>query len=139
MREVFAGFVTGYALSLLAAPIGAIALIRSNDRSGFAQRFAPRGTNVVALSVVLHLVAILVLTAVGMVLGLSLHGLEQRRPAGGLGSPNAIYTIAVIALTAVIFLPSMAVPMVRRVAVVSAMIFAASFGWATPWLAQLGK
>ena len=34
MAEVFAGFIIGFALSLAVAPMAAIALIRSNDRTG---------------------------------------------------------------------------------------------------------
>jgi len=83
VADVFAGFVVGYALALLAAPIGAIALIRSNSRTGFAQRIAPEGTNVVALSVVLHFAAMVVLTAIGLILGMALNGIDARRSGKG--------------------------------------------------------
>jgi hypothetical protein len=139
MAEVFAGFVVGYALALALSPIAAIALVRSNDRTGFAQRIAPEGTNVVALSVVLHFAAMIVLTAVGLILGMALGGLEDRRPDGGLGSPNLVYTLLVVALTAVIIIPTIAVPAIRRIAFVGALIFVVAFGWAVPWLAQLGS
>ena len=138
MPEVFAGFVMGYAISLAIAPLGAWRLISTNDRSGFAQRIAPPGTNVIALSVVIHLVAVLLLTAAGMILGLLLVGLEERRPDGGLGSPNAAFTLIVFALTAVVIIPLLILPAVRRYAVISGGIFAALFGWAMPWLATLG-
>jgi len=136
MAEVFAGFVVGYAIALALAPIAAVGLVRSNDRTGFAQRFAPEGTNVVALSVVLHFAAMLLFTALGLVLGMALAGLEDRRPAGGLGSPNALYTLLVIALTAVIVIPMLAVPAIRRYALIGAGIFVVGFGWAMPWLAE---
>ena len=138
MAEVFAGFVVGYALALALSPVAAIALVRSNERTGFAQRVAPEGTNVVALSVVLHFAAMIVLTAVGLILGMALGGLEDRRPDGGLGSPNVAYTLIVVALTAVIIIPTIAVPSIRRIALVGAVIFVIAFGWAVPWLAQLG-
>ena len=139
MAEVFAGFVVGYALSLLAAPISAIALVRSNHRTGLAQRVAPEGTSVVALSVVLHFAAMIVLTGVGLVLGMALGGIDARRPDGGLGSPNLVYTLLVVALTAVIVIPALAVPAARRYAVIGGAMFAATFGWAMPWLATLGS
>ncbi len=138
MAEVFAGFVVGYALALLLTPLAAIALVRSNDRSGFAQRIAPPGTSVMALSVVIHFAAIIMLTAVGLVLGMALGGIDARRPDGGLGSPNEVYTAMVLALTAVAVIPAMAVPPVRRAALVAGLLFAVAFGWALPWLAQLG-
>ncbi len=138
MAEVFAGFVIGFAMSLAVAPVGAIALIASNDRSGMAQRVAPPGTNMVALSVVLHFAAMLLFTAIGMILGLLLAGLEERRGDGGLGSPNMAYTLIVVALTAVVVIPAFIVPSVRRYAAGGALVFAVLFGWAMPWLASVG-
>ncbi len=138
MAEVFAGFVVGYALALLAAPAGAIALVRNNDRSGFAQRVAPPGTNVVALSVVVHFAAIIAFTALGLVLGMALAGLNDRHPQDGLGSPNLVYTVMVLAITAILALPAVAVPPLRRPVVLGALVFAIAFGWALPWVATLG-
>ncbi|MHB8377358.1 MAG: hypothetical protein ACYDEB_10445 [Dehalococcoidia bacterium] len=139
MAAVLAGFVVGYGVAVLVAPLGAIALVRSNRRSGLAQRIAPPGTSVVALSVVVHFAAIVVFTAIGLVLGMALAGLEGRRPQGGLGSPNLVYTVIVIALTCIIVLPAFAVPPLRRPAAAAALVFAGAFGWALPWLATLGR
>ena len=138
MAEVFAGFVMGYALAIVLAPIVAVALVRSNERTALAQRIAPPGTNVIALSVVLHFFGVLTLTAMGLVLGMALAGIEDRRPAGGLGSPNAAYTSLVLALAAVVVIPTLVLPSVRRYAVAAAVLFAGLFGWAMPWLATLG-
>jgi hypothetical protein len=138
VAEVFAGFVVGYALALALTPLAAIAVVRSNERSGFAQRVAPPGTSVIALSVVIHFAAIIMLTAVGLVLGMALAGIDARRPDGGIGSPNVVYTAMVLALTAVAVVPAMAVPAVRRPALVAGALFAVAFGWGLPWLAQLG-
>ncbi len=139
MAAVFAGFVMGFALSLAVAPAAAIALVRSNDRTGLAQRIAPPGTNVIALSVVLHFAAMIVLTMIGLLLGMLLVALNDRRPDNGLGSPNVAYTLIVVALTAVLVIPTVAVPAVRRYSVAGALVFAVLFGWAMPWLAELGS
>jgi hypothetical protein len=138
MADIFAGFLVGYALALLLTPMAAIALVRSNERSGFAQRVAPPGTNVIALAMVLHVAAIISFTALGLVLGMALGGIEDRRPAGGIASPNLVYTMMVLALTAVLVIPAMAVPPARRYALLGAAVFALAFGWAMPWLAELG-
>lgn len=138
MASVFAGFVVGYALSLFVGPALAVIIVRSNDRSGMAQRLAPPGTSIIALSVVLHFTAILLFTALGIVLGLALNGIESRRPDGGLGSPNLVYTALVLALIAVVAIPPVAVPAIRGYALAVALVFAAAFGWAMPWLARLG-
>lgn len=139
MADVFAGFIVGYALALLAAPAGAIALVRSNDRTRFAQRVAPPGTSVVALSVIVHVAAVIALTALGLVLGMALNGIDARRPAGGLGSPNLLYTSMVLALAAALVIPALALPAVRRYAIVAGIVFAVAFGWAMPWLATLAR
>jgi hypothetical protein len=135
MAEVFAGFIIGYALSLIIAPVVAFGLLRMNTESEFAQRVAPPGTNVVALGMVIHFGLMLVLTALGLVLGMALAGIEDRRPEGGLGSPNLVYTLLVLALTLVLVIPTLILPAVRRYSVAAAVMFAALFGWALPWLA----
>ena len=139
MTEVFAGFIVGFALSIVVAPLGAIMLIRSNDRTGIAQRMAPPGTNAVALTVVLHFAAVLLLTMIGMILGLLLLALNDRRPDNGLGSANAAYTLIVVALTLVLALPALAMPAVRRACVAGALVFVLAFGWVMPWLAAAGS
>jgi len=138
MAQVFAGFVVGYALALLAGGGGAVWLVYSNPRSEIAQRIAPPGTSVVALAVVIHFAAIIVLTALGLVFGMALAGIEDRRSQSGLGSPSVIYTLLVIALTAVLVIPTLALPAVRRVAVAAGLVFLIAFGYAVPWLAKLG-
>ena len=135
MEEVFAGFVVGFAISIVVAPAAAIMLIRSNTETGVAQRIAPPGTNIIALSMFLHFLAFLLLTALGMIMGMALAGIEDRRPASGLGSPNLAYTLLVIALTAVVLIPLLIVPW-RRYAFAMAVLFLVGFGWVTPWLAQ---
>jgi hypothetical protein len=139
MPQVFAGFVVGFALSILATPLAAIALVRSNQNTGFVRRAVPPGTNFVALSMVLHFGALITFTAAGMVLGLALDGIDARRPANGFGSPNAAYTLLVIALTAVAVIPALLLPAVRRYALAGGLVFVLAFGWAMPWLAEAGK
>jgi hypothetical protein len=138
LAQVFAGFVVGFALSLFVAPAVAIQIVRSNGETGLAQRIAPPGTNVVALTTVLHMGAVLVLTAVGMLLGMLLGGLDERRPDSGLGSPNAAYTLILLASTLVLIIPVLVIPSIRKPAVIGAVVFAVAFGWGMPWLATLG-
>jgi hypothetical protein len=138
VASVFAGFVVGYVLALVTGPVAAVLIVRSNHRSGVAQRLAPSGTSVIALSVVLHFAAILLLTALGLIAGMVLHAIESRRPQGGLGSPNLLYTLLVVAFTAVLVIPALAFPAARKYAAASAVVLLAAFGWLMPWMAQLG-
>jgi hypothetical protein len=133
VEEVFAGFVVGFAMSIVVSPLAAIMLIRSNHETGFAQRFAPPGTNVLALTMFIHFLAFLLLTALGMIMGMALAGIEDRRPASGLGSPNVVYTVLVLALAATVTLPLLLMPW-RRYVVAMSLLFVTLFGWCVPWL-----
>jgi len=139
MAEVFAGVVCGYAVALVVTPLGAIALVRARTSSPLADRIAPEGTSLVALSIVLHMFVFLTFTAIGMVFGMLLNGLDSSSPASGLGSPNRAYTLLVLAIVAIAVLPlAIAVPRLRTPLLVSGVLFAGVFGWAMPHLATLG-
>lgn len=139
MAEVFAGVVCGYAVALVVTPLGAIALLRARAGSTTISRLMPEGTNLVALSIVLHMFVFLTFTAIGMVFGMLLNGLDSSSPASGLGSPNRAYTLLVLAIVAIAVLPlAIAVPRLRAPLLVSGVLFAGVFGWAMPQLATLG-
>lgn len=139
MAEAFAGFICGFALALLATPVLALALVRGRVSSPFIQRALPEGTNLVALSILLHTFLLLALTAIGMLLGLLLWGLEDNRPDGGLGSPNRVFTIVILATAAIAVLPLAVVLRRQRVALLGAgAVFAITFGWLMPYLSLLG-
>ncbi len=139
MAEVMAGFVCGYALALIATPVAAIAMVRARVRSATVEQVVPSGTPIVAVAVLIHTFAFIVLTAVGLLLGLLLFGLEDGRSANGLGSPNWLFTAIILAMTAIAFIPPAAlVQRWRTPLLVSALLFAVCFGWAMPYLSLLG-
>ena len=139
MAEVFAGFVCGYGLALLLTPLAAVALVRARVSSSQLQQVVPEGTSLIAVSVILHTFAFLLLTALGMVLGLVLFGLEDRSPSGGLGSPNQAFTVFILSATAIACVPlALVLPSLRKPLLASGLVFAAIFGWLMPWLAQWG-
>lgn len=136
MPEVFSGFVIGFALALAGAPVAAVALVRAAARSETMRRLAPPGTSLLALSVVLHGFGFFLFTGAGMVLGLILIAFEDRRPAGGLGSPNLGFTLLVLAVTAIAVGPlALAWPAARRPLLLAGLLLAAAFGWLLPWMA----
>jgi hypothetical protein len=138
VAEAFSGFICGYALAVIATPIAAIALVRQRVQSEALRRILPPDSPMVAWSLILHTGWIIMFTAIGMLLGLLLHGAERRHPAGGLGSPNAIFTIVVIAMAAIAVLPLAAVvPRWRVPLLASALVFAVTFGWIMPYLSLI--
>ena len=135
MEEVFAGFIIGFAFSIAIAPFAAYGIVRSSPETGLAQRFALGETNIVALAMFLQMLGFFLLTGIGMILGLALSGLEDRRPASGLGSPNLVYPLMVLGVTAVLVIPMLGFSW-RQHAIIFGVLFAALFGWVMPWLAQ---
>lgn len=139
MAEAFAGFVCGYGMALAVTPVAAIALVRARPGSEILARLMPEGSSLVAISVILHLFALLLLTAVGMLLGLMLAGIEESRPEGGLGSPNAVFTGFILATTAIAVVPlAVAAPRLRMPLLIGGLAFAGCFGWLMPYLSLWG-
>lgn len=139
MAEVMAGFVCGFGLSLIATPAAAIAIVRARVTSPLAAQVLPKGTSLIAASLVIHMFAFLTLTAIGLLLGMLLYGIESERPAGGLGSPNWLFTTMILGITAIGFGPPLAIaPRWRRPLLFSALLFLVCFGWAMPYLSLLG-
>jgi hypothetical protein len=138
VAEIFSGIVCGYALALVVTPLAALAVIRMRVYSAWLRRAVPPDTPLLAWSFIMHSFIFMVLTAVGMVLGLLLYGIEDRRPAGGLGSPNAAYTLLVLAITAIAIVPiALALPRWRTHMLAGGFAFVATFGWIMPYLSLL--
>jgi hypothetical protein len=132
-----AGFICGYALALAATPLLALALVRARATNTTVQGVVPEATPMFAVAMLLHTGAFLVFTAIGLVLGILLSALEENAPAGGLGSPNRVFTLLVLATVAIAVLPMAAVlPGRRRELIGGGLIVAGLFGWFMPYLAS---
>ena len=137
MAEVMAGFVCGFGLSLAATPIAAILIVKARVTSPLMQQIVPEGTSLIAVSVLLHTFFMLTMTAVGILLGILLAGLENSNPASGLGSPNRAFTAFVLIATAIAVLPlSVASARLRVPFVIGGLVFVATFAWFMPYLAS---
>ena len=135
MAEVFAGFVAGFALSLITTPLVAFALLSMRAGNGAISRLWPAEANLVAVSMVLHGFTAFALTALGIVLGLVLLGMEGA--AEGAGSLNAPFTLFVAALVLAIFAPLVAIMApLRRQLVAYALVTVIVYGWLMPYLAD---
>lgn len=139
MAEVLAGFVCGYGLALAVTPVAAVALVRARLTSATLRGLVPEGASLVAVSIILHTFAFLTFTALGILLGLLLSGLEGRSPAGGLGSPNRAFTSFILIATAIAVGPlALVVPRLRLPLLAAGLSFAGVFGWLMPYLSLWG-
>jgi hypothetical protein len=139
LSEVFAGFVCGYALALVSAPLVAFLIVRLRPRVPRLALAVPEQVPVVALTVVLFWFTFLLWTGLGIVLGLILMGMEHRAPEGGLGSPSLAFTLIIVFASAVAFIPpAVLLRSGRRYVIASAVVFLGVFGWLMPYLAEWG-
>jgi hypothetical protein len=139
LAEIFSGIICGYVLALIVTPLAALAMIRMRVESEWLRRLVPPETPLLAWSLVLHSFWFLVLTGIGMVLGLLLYGLEDSHPASGLGSPNAVFTIVVVLTSAIAVLPiALVLPRWRMPLLAGGLVFALTFGWIMPYLSLIG-
>jgi hypothetical protein len=137
VSEILAGFICGYALALVSAPLIAIALLRLRSQMPTVARAVPQQVPVVALTVVLFGFTFLFWTALGIVLGLTLKGLEDRAPEGGLGSPSLAFTLIIVFACVVACIPpALMLRSGRRYVMAAAVVFVGVFGWLMPYLAQ---
>lgn len=137
MSEVLAGFVCGYILALVSAPLVALAMLRLRSQVPVLARAVPEQVPVVALAVVLFWFTFLLWTAVGFVFGLILSGFEDRVPEGGLGSPSLAFTLLVVFWSVVAFGPvAVLLRAARRYVAAAAVVFLGVFGWLMPYLAE---
>lgn len=135
MAEVFAGFVSGYAMAVITTPMLSLLLVRLRMESALMSRLLPEGTSAVGLSVLLHGALAMFWTAMGLLLGLVL--LLMNDSGSALGSLNGAYTLFVAGLFVAIGAPLFAVlaPLRRQVAL-AIVVAILVFGWLTPYLAE---
>jgi hypothetical protein len=139
VAEVFSGFVVGYAFSLLFTAVAAVMVIEARSRVPYLAKAIAPNISAVQLAVPISLLAFLVWTLVGLLLGLTYRAARLNLAGGGLGSPNWPFTLAVlmatVAFLAVVYYAWRGLPW--RV-LLTAAAFAGMFGWGMPHMAELG-
>ncbi len=139
MAEAFAGFVVGYAFSLLFTGVAAMMVIHARSDVPFLSRAIAPNISAVQLAVPISLMAFVAWILVGLLLGLAYRGARLNLAGGGLGSPNWPFTLGVLVVT-VAFLAVVyyAWRRLRWPVLLTAAAFAGMFGWGMPHLAELG-
>jgi hypothetical protein len=139
VAEVFSGFVVGYAFALLFTAMAAVMVIEARSRVPYLSKAIASNISAVQLAVPISLVAFLVWTMVGLLLGLTYRAARLNLAGGGLGSPNWPFTLAVLMAT-VVFL-ALVYYAWRRLpwrVLLTSFAFAGMFAWGMPHLAELG-
>jgi hypothetical protein len=137
MAEVFAGFVCGFTLSIIATPPFALWVLKSREDIPFIRNAVPPTVPLTLLSVPIASFFFLAWTGLGLVFGMVLIAADDAQPHGGLGSPNLLFTAIVVITAFVVFFPFFAlVRSARRLVLFLGVTYVALFGWATPILAH---
>ncbi len=137
MAEVFAGFVCGFVLSIIATPPFAVWVVSARDAIPFIRNAVPKGMSITLLSVPIASLFFLVWTGLGLIFGMVLFSANHSQPHGGLGSPNLLYTVIILITAFVIFFPFFVVSRSAwRFFLFLLVSYVALYGWATPILAH---
>jgi hypothetical protein len=140
MEEVFAGFVTGYIMALIFTGLVALMIVQARSRLPYLAQAIAANISAVALTVPISLIAFLLWTAIGMLLGLLYRYTLEEAPGGGLGSPNLLYTVLIISFGGLTL--TVLVAAFRRLpwqVAAMGLSFIALFGWVLPRLAQAAE
>lgn len=138
MGEVFAGFVCGFLLSALAAPLFAAALLRMRATSPMLARLLPAGVNAVSVTMTLHFALVFFWTGIGLIFGLVL--LAMQGGASALGTANAPYTLFVFSIVLALSAPfALLIAAWRRYILAAALASFLVFGWLMPYMAEWSK
>ena len=138
MGEVFAGFVCGFFLSAISAPLFAATLLRMRATSPALAKMLPAGVNAVSVTMVLHFALFFFWTGLGIVLGLVLLAMEGAGSAPG--TPNAPYTLFVFSIVLALAAPFILLVTAwwRQIAGGAIATFLI-FGWLMPYMAEWSK
>ncbi len=136
MREVAAGFICGFVLSIIAAPPFAIWILSVREHMPFVRNVVPEGMPITLLSVPIVSFFFLLWTALGIIFGLVLFALDDSHVTGALGSPNIRYTVIVIISGFIVFSPFFILSRsARRFFLFLTVSYIVLYGWLTPIIA----
>ena len=133
LGALLAGFLVGAALGLATTGITLVALARS---PAWGRRAAAARVSLPVAGVVIVNAQLLLWTLIGLGLGAAFRGAETRHPAGGLLSPNWLFSLLVAAAAAFLLLAATIVRgRLSMPVALSALVAALAFGWLLPLLA----
>ncbi len=138
-RALLSGLIAGTAAAFATTAIALVALVHDERWRGVAPSGLPGGGRVPLplLGVVFVNGLMLAWTALGLVLGAAYLRAEATHPAGGLGSPNRLFTLLVVgAVVLLLFATGYVRGRLTRPMWSTALVAVLAFGWLLPGLAR---
>lgn len=137
MREVIAGAFSGLLMASVTVALGPIMLFYLAKEPSPFFRALLRKIPPIYMTMGLVVLAYPTWTVMGAVGGVLYRISATEAPGGGLGSPNLVFTLAIVVVAAMMAAP--VALLLRRVALgVGAMtlLFVGTFGWLLPFMAR---
>jgi uncharacterized membrane protein (DUF106 family) len=137
LMDILAGVVCGLAMGTICLGVGIYILMSNRDMYDRLSKFLPQGFSptVVMLGLVIGVPPVGVL--LGAIAGLAYRLVDDSFPNAGLGSPNFVFTVAILCLAA---LATLILLLIRKRLVWLGLLiniaFAGIFGWLLPLLAN---
>ncbi|MCJ7520903.1 MAG: hypothetical protein MUP21_01570 [Dehalococcoidia bacterium] len=137
LMDILAGVVCGLAVGTICLGVGIYILMSNRDMYDRLSKFLPQGFSptVVMLGLVIGVPPVGVL--LGAIAGLASRLVDDSFPNAGLGSPNFVFTVAILCLAA---LATLILLLIRKRLVWLGLLiniaFAGIFGWLLPLLAN---
>jgi len=135
--DIFAGVVCGLAMGTICLGVGIYILMSNRDMYDRLSKFLPQGISpsVVMLGLVIGAPPVCVL--LGVIAGLAYRLVDDSFPNAGLGSPNFVFTVAILCLAV---LATLILLLIRKRLVWLGLLiniaFGGIFGWLLPLLAN---
>jgi hypothetical protein len=140
LNDILAGLVCGLFMGTIS--LGAWIFISLSNRDMYERlaRRLPQGIPLILLMLSLVVALPLAWGLSGIVAGLLYNVSIDHSPGAGLGSPNSVFTLAIICLTALLMLPPLFLIVKRKKLgwgfIIVNLVFAGVFGWILPLFAN---
>jgi hypothetical protein len=137
LMDILAGVVCGLAVGTICLGVGIYILMSNSDMYDRLSKFLPQGISpaVVMLGLVIGVPPVGVL--LGAIAGLAYRLVDDSFPNAGLGSPNFVFTVAILCLAA---LATLILLLIRKrliwLGLLINIAFAGILGWLLPLLAN---
>ncbi len=137
LMDTLAGMVAGLVMATVFLGAGILFLFTHRDLYDRLAARLPRGLSPTGVLLALFVGVPPLWGLIGAVAGLLYHLADSSHPGGALGSPNLVFTMAILCLAA---LAALVLLVIRRgfarLGLAAAIAFAAIFGWVLPLLAS---
>lgn len=137
MAELIAGTACGFLMGSVTVVVGALMLYHATSLFVILERLLPKGITPTPVLALMALAVPVLWGMAGSLLGLTYNLVKAFLPGAGLGSPNLVFTAAMLVMAFTSALAALAVSTRHlRGFLTMALFFAAIFGWLLPYLAS---